>query len=69
MGVWRVVLVVAGIAGMLWGAWLLVSTQRPDQWLSALVWLAGAIIVHDFVLVPALSYLRRRRRAPRHPSA
>lgn len=68
MGLWRVALAVVGIVGMLWGGWLLVSTQRPDQWWSALLWLAAAVIVHDFVLVPVLSYLRRRR-APRHPRA
>jgi hypothetical protein len=56
----RIVLAVLGVAAMLWGGWLLVSTQRPDQLLNLAVWLAAAVIVHDFVLVPAITVLRRR---------
>ena len=56
----RGVLAGLGIAGMLWGAWLLVNTQRPDQLLNLTVWLAAAVIVHDVVLVPAITVVRRR---------
>lgn len=56
----RIALAVLGVAAMLWGGWLLISTQRPDQLLSVAVWLAAAVIVHDFVLVPAITAVRRR---------
>ncbi|MGF6822641.1 hypothetical protein M2317_001548 [Microbacterium sp. ZKA21] len=61
----RVVLAALGIGVMLWGGWLLVSTQRPDQLLNLAVWLAAAVIAHDFVLVPAITVLRRRIAAMR----
>ena len=54
-----------GIIGILWGLWLLTSTQRPEQVLSAIIWSAGAVVVHDFVWVPALELLRRAREARR----
>lgn len=57
----RIALGALGVAGLLWGGWLLVSTQRPDQLLSVAVWLASAVILHDFVLVPVLTLMRRRR--------
>ncbi|WP_406247855.1 hypothetical protein ACI7YT_19015 [Microbacterium sp. M] len=60
MRIVRLVVGGLGIAGMLWGGWLLVSTQRPDQLLSVAVWLAAAVIVHDFVLVPVITVVRRR---------
>lgn len=57
----RTVLGALGVVGLLWGGWLLVSTQRPNQLLNVAVWLAVAVILHDFVLVPVLSFIRRRR--------
>ncbi|WP_243228494.1 hypothetical protein [Microbacterium sp. CIAB417] len=65
----RIALGAAGAGGLLWGAWLLVSTQRPDQLLNVVVWLAAAVILHDAVLVPAITVLRRRRRAPSAPES
>ena len=55
----RVALSVLGAGILLWGTWLLGSTQRLDQLLSVAVWLAAAVILHDVVLVPALSLARR----------
>lgn len=57
----RIVLASVGVAVLVWGGWLLVSTQRLDQLLNVAVWLAAAVILHDFVLVPALTFIRRRR--------
>lgn len=57
----RIVLAALGAAGMLWGGWLLVTTQRLDQLLNLAIWLAAAVILHDFVLVPVLTVVRRRR--------
>ncbi|REJ03914.1 hypothetical protein DY023_16470 [Microbacterium bovistercoris] len=57
----RIVLLALGAAGIVYGAWLLVTTQRPDQLLSVALWLAGAIIAHDFVLVPLLTLARGSR--------
>lgn len=61
MRILRTALLVLGAAGIIWGGWLLVSTQRPDQWLSALIWLAAAVIINDAVILPTLSFIRRRR--------
>lgn len=58
----RIVLATVGVAAFGWGGWLLVSTQRIDQLLNVALWLAAAVILHDFVLVPVLSFIRRRRR-------
>ena len=60
----RIALVVLGVVGIVWGGWLLVSSQRPEQWLNALVWLAAVVIVHDGVLMPLLA-IRRFTRARR----
>lgn len=57
----RIVLAGVGVAALVWGGWLLVSTQRIDQLLNVALWLAAAVILHDFVVVPVLSFIRRRR--------
>lgn len=56
----QIVLVAIGVIGIAWGNWLVLSTQHFDQVLSLVAWLAGAVIVHDFVLLPALTLIRRR---------
>lgn len=61
----RIMLAVSAIAALLWGVWLLVSTQRLDQLLNVVLWLAAAVILHDFVLVPVLTFTRRLRRQRR----
>lgn len=40
-----------GLGGLvsLYGVYLLLSRQEPDQWINALIWLAGGVIIHDFV--------------------
>lgn len=60
MRITRMTLCALGGGIALWGVWLLLTTQRIDQLLSVAIWLAGAVVVHDFVLVPALNLMRRR---------
>lgn len=38
----------------LYGAWLLLSRTDADQLVSALVWLAGGVVLHDAVLAPVV---------------
>ena len=40
-----------GVVG-LYGAYLLLSRQDHDQLLSAAIWLAAGVVLHDFVLAP-----------------
>ncbi|MFC8596759.1 hypothetical protein [Isoptericola sp. NPDC057191] len=49
---WRRVLVAAGAALLGFGLWTAWSTVPQGQWLSALTWLAGGVVVHDAVLAP-----------------
>jgi hypothetical protein len=49
----RAVLVGAGVAGLLVGAALLVTTVRPTGIAGLGIWLAGALVLHDGILAPA----------------
>ena len=59
-----------GVAGILWGAWLL-SDDGTDRLRSTGLWLVGVVVLHDAVLAPvvvvlgtlAASYLPTRHRA------
>jgi hypothetical protein len=48
----RWVLGLVGVAGGLYGAWLLFSRQSGDQLVSAGTWLVGGVVLHDVVLAP-----------------
>ncbi|MBD8078447.1 hypothetical protein [Cellulosimicrobium arenosum] len=48
----RRVLLVGGAALIGFGLWTAWSTVPSSQWPSALVWLAGGVVVHDAVLAP-----------------
>ncbi|MCU1569462.1 MAG: conserved rane protein [Naasia sp.] len=48
----RIVLGLVGAATIGGGGLLLLSTQRPDQLLGFVLWLIGAILVHDGILAP-----------------
>lgn len=52
----RLTLGALGIAGMLWGAWLL-SDDGVDRLLSTGLWLAGVVVLHDAVLAPVVVLL------------
>jgi hypothetical protein len=47
------VLVGAGVAGLLVGAALLVTTVRPTGIAGLGIWLVGALVLHDGILAPA----------------
>lgn len=40
-----------GVAGVIWGVWLL-HDDGFDRLRSATLWLAGAVVLHDLVLAP-----------------
>lgn len=58
----RFVVGAAGVALLLWGAWLLLSRQDLPQLFSVAVWLAAVVVVHDGTLA-VLSALRHRLRS------
>jgi hypothetical protein len=68
MRVARVVLMVAGLAGLAWGAVLLAgfAVPAPGQALVAAGWLLGGPVVHDAVIAPVsgLAGLAVARLAP-----
>jgi uncharacterized membrane protein YidH (DUF202 family) len=47
----RLALGALGVAGIVWGAWLL-SDDGFDRLMSTALWLAGVVVLHDFVLAP-----------------
>ena len=60
-----------GVLAGAYGAWLLLSRQDLTQLTSAAVWLAGGVVVHDFVLAPVVLVLvlLAGRVLPRHAHA
>ncbi|MCA1306906.1 hypothetical protein LC082_08345 [Microbacterium esteraromaticum] len=55
----RMLLWAVGAAGIAYGAWLLVTTQNPQQLLGVAIWLVAAVVVHDALLVPLLTAAHR----------
>ena len=49
----RVALVAVGVAGLVVGAALLVTTVRPSGLVGVGVWLLAALVLHDGILAPA----------------
>ncbi len=39
-----------GVALLLYGTWLVLSRQDPDQWLEVGIWLGVGVLAHDVVL-------------------
>jgi hypothetical protein len=69
MKIARIILIAIGLAGLFFGALILVQKERPDQILGVIVWIGAAIIVHDGILSPLLLLLdvwmrRAGRRIP-----
>ncbi|WP_137768056.1 hypothetical protein C1N75_12930 [Curtobacterium sp. SGAir0571] len=48
----RIVLVVVGVLVMAFGAYVLVTTVRPNRIWGLATWLLGAVVLHDAVLSP-----------------
>ncbi|MEK6344212.1 MAG: hypothetical protein V4737_10290 [Curtobacterium sp.] len=48
----RIVLVVLGVLVMAFGAYVLVTTVRPNRIWGLATWLLGAVVLHDAVLSP-----------------
>jgi hypothetical protein len=57
MTVVRVGLGSVGVLVAGYGAWLLLTRTDTDQLVSALVWLAGGVVLHDAVLAPVVVVL------------
>lgn len=55
----RVVVGAIGVALAVYGVYLVVKTIPGTSYLAIAIWLAAAVIVHDAVLVPAVSLLRK----------
>jgi hypothetical protein len=64
-------LLIVGGALAAYGVFLAVTTLGPSQLLALAVWLAAVVVVHDGVMAPMTSWLRRRwyRRAESRPRA
>lgn len=52
----RMLLGVAGVAAIVFGLWHALGFE-PEKLISAAVWLAGVVVLHDFVLSPVLAAL------------
>ncbi|MFI6675106.1 hypothetical protein [Kribbella sp. NPDC050470] len=60
----RVALAAVGLGVGLWGLWLLLDALDPPALLRLPLWLGGAVLADDFVLVPltlAVGWLLTRR--------
>ena len=63
MKIARVVLVVVGVLVIAFGAYVMVTTVRPNRIWGLATWLLGAVILHDAILSPfvvAVGLLLRR---------
>ena len=49
----RMTLGACGVAGIVWGAWLL-SDDGLDRLQSTALWLVGVVVLHDAVLAPVV---------------
>ncbi|ROP61335.1 hypothetical protein [Curtobacterium sp. PhB115] len=65
----RIVLVVVGVLVIAFGAYVLVTSVRPNRIVGLATWLLGAVILHDAILSPFVVgvglLLRRAGRALR----
>jgi hypothetical protein len=53
----RLLIGALGLVVGLYGAYLLLSRQDHDQLVSAAIWLASGVVLHDFVLAPVVLVL------------
>jgi hypothetical protein len=66
----RTALGALGVAGIVWGAWLL-SDDGTDKLRSTALWLVGVVVLHDAVLAPVVVLLGvlAAKTLPRHQRA
>ena len=72
MRIWRLVLVLAGIAVALLGAWIMVDTVSWKKILGLATWFAAAIVIHDAIIAPgvfAIDLAMRKAVGRRMPTA
>ena len=53
MRIWRIVLVLAGLAIAVLGAGIMLDTVSWRKLLGLAAWLAAAIVIHDGIIAPA----------------
>ncbi|TFC19234.1 hypothetical protein E3O19_03615 [Cryobacterium algoritolerans] len=56
MRVARAILILLGVAGLAWGAWVLVDTVRIARLPGLALWVGAAIVVHDAVIAPLVLF-------------
>ena len=54
----RIALLSVGLAGVVYGVFLILGTLPAANILGLLIWLAAVVIVHDGIMLPAVSLLR-----------
>lgn len=54
----RVILGVLGVGVALFGGYVVLRDVSPASYRGLAIWLAGAVVLHDFVLAPVLTGLR-----------
>lgn len=54
MRIWRLVLAVLGIVGLLYGAARLLTEIPVPSLIALAIWLVGAVVIHDGLLSPAV---------------
>ena len=52
----RVVLIVLGLAGLAWGAYVLLDTVKPARIPGVALWVGAAIVLHDGVISPLVFF-------------
>ena len=52
----RVVLIVLGLAGLAWGAYVLLDTVKPARIPGIALWMGAAIVLHDGVIAPLVFF-------------
>ncbi|MCI4658435.1 hypothetical protein [Cryobacterium zhongshanensis] len=52
----RVVLIGLGLAGLAWGAYVLLDTVKPARIPGIALWMGAAIVLHDAVISPLVFF-------------
>ncbi len=52
----RVALILLGVAGLAWGAWVMIDTVRPTRLPGVALWIGAAIVVHDAAIAPVVFF-------------